>query len=364
MKKKDRGLSEKEVKKTFKGRVALNASKRIYGGWEMALYRNGIRPNAIKDERIIEEITPKVMELYEGGKTQTEISKDLNISVGTVRSILSRNGIGVYDSRIWFEKGVKYLDKDAVDLFIKNIIEESKKGAITVDFIKNNYKLEYASIKRIYGNVSNAIISSGEYVLDKPVPRKWTREFLIDQIKKGYAEGELLNLTYLSEGDGSSAVMYAREEFGSWEEAVESAGIPYEKVSMSSDNNADLGHRFESVVDDLFNEIGIEYCKKGNGKWMPDYIIGDKWIDAKLSQYTYLSKDKNGLTVIDKYEPYCDELEIVYLLGVEDVRRMVTGKTTLVHVYEYVKLLPTDKQATYRRMLEDIKTEVVMRRGA
>lgn len=350
-----RGMTAKEVMSTEGNNYMVTAARREYGSWDMALYENGVMPRRIVDNEVIERITGRVVETYREVETIQGTSKKLGISDSLVRSILKEQGEEIIHKTDWFNNRVPPLPKDEVVEFVRELVRESENTKIDTRDVREKYPLEYFSIVKHYGNLSTAIMESGEYVLDKQVPRKWNRGYLKEQIMLGSILGKSLNHTHMHVGAGATVIAYAREEFGTWKKAIEWAGLDYEKVSLKSTTNADLGREFESVLDDIFTEIGLDYSKENHVTYKPDYVVGSEWIDAKLSEFTHAGKDRDGRTVVDKYEQHCDKLTLVFLLGNENTDRMLTDKTRLVHVSKYVGMLSDDKQAYYRRRLGDIK---------
>jgi hypothetical protein len=177
----------------------------------------------------------------------------------------------------------------------------------------------------------------------------------LSQIRLGYALNMPLNSEHMVRGFGCSTNYYAREAFGSWENAIEAAGIDYGIIKQDTSTLAPLGHEFESVLSEILTDLNVSFKQYDHGKYRPDFVVDNEWIDAKLSQSTFRTKDDNGLTCVDKYEPYCDKLTIVFLRGDKDCDVDVTDKTRLVNVYKYVNKLPEVLRNKYRTRLNDIE---------
>lgn len=354
----DMGRHAKEVIKETGRAVEVTAAKRVYGSWDMALYRNGITPPRITDKKLVEEITPKVLEIYKKCTSITETSTKTGASWHLVKDILKNNNVEIIYKSEWFRNEIPPLAKHEVDTFIRKVIAESTNCKYTVETLEKEYPHETYSIKKYYKNISTAFMESGEYLIDKQVPRAWSNEILKEQILLGHKLGKRLNSSYLQYGAGSSVLRYARDEFGSWERAISWAGLDYRDITLEEKGNSDLGREFENTLDEILTELGIGFKKEDHDIYKPDYVIGSEWMDAKLSEYTYLGKDRNGQNVIDKYEPHCDKLTLVFLLGNEATDRYISEKTRLVHVSKYVGMLPEDKQAYYGRRLDEIKQKI------
>lgn len=351
-----RGLLKKEAQNSLEGRVLVAASQRMYGSWDNALKECGIVPFRA-DKETVEQYTPKIVEMYTNGSSIGKITKEVPLSHHAVRRALVNNGIDIISSseRASRESPIIH-SKEEVNKYINELLEASVNERITSYYIKEHNPEMLRSITKYYKTISNAFAESGQYLLDKKVPKVWTRDFLNKQLKLGKDLGLPLNSTYFTERS-PSVESFARKEYGTWENALKDAGVPLEYVRTSSTEFAKLGNMFEDVLRGILNELGYEMTENTHDRWCPDFVIGDKWVDAKLSEYTYLGKDDNGLTVIDKYEPYCEELELVFLRGNRGTCRKLSEKTTLVHVSKYVNKLPTDRQEHYNDILTQIERE-------
>jgi hypothetical protein len=159
----------------------------------------------------------------------------------------------------------------------------------------------------------------------------------------------------MTKGFGCSAETYAREAFGSWENAVKAADINYEDVRQDGSTLAPLGHEFEGVLSEILADLNVPFKQYDHDKYRPDFVVDNEWIDAKLSQFTYRTQDDNGLTCVDKYEPHCDKLTLIFLRGNRECDAMVTDKTRLVSVYKYVNKLPDSLRGKYYAKLDEIE---------
>jgi hypothetical protein len=122
------------------------------------------------------------------------------------------------------------------------------------------------------------------------------------------------------------------------------------KNRKTAQHTIPLGLSFEKILGDILTELEVPFKKGYSRTIKPDFNLGNKWIDAKLSKTTYLSPT---CKTIEKYEPLCEELELVYLIG-DSSTQVLTEKTKLVHVSEYTKELPKDKQIFYQKLLDEL----------
>ncbi|MGG2024230.1 hypothetical protein AB1282_00330 [Gottfriedia sp. S16(2024)] len=176
----------------------------------------------------------------------------------------------------------------------------------------------------------------------------WTDEIIIEKLTEAlenrYTSMEIRN-KYVGLGDSLD------RRFGGIHNACKHFGLP----SIERDG-ADIykhsGWKFEDILGELFNELDIKYEKYKHDKYRPDFVVGKRWFDAKLSEWTI-----NTCNTIENYEPLCSSLTIVYLRGREH-DRMLTNKTRMVHVNKYVKQLPRDKRGYFYAKFNDILTKL------
>lgn len=328
---------------------------RHYGSWHNALRGNGLKPFYNDNVAGYED---DILSLYSEGKSGSQIAKLLGISESAIYEILKQNNVETDAKRYTrgLYQGVKQaLCAEEAMTFVKKLLKESADTRVNTHNIKRDYPFEYFSVKHHYKTFSNAFKVSGEYLLDKGVPKKWSKGFLLSQIKLGHQLGKQLNSDYLIKGFGCSTETYAREAFGSWENAVRAAGIDYESIRKDGSTLAPLGHEFESVLSEILTDLNLPYTRYDHERYRPDFVLDTEWVDAKLSQFTYKSPDDNGLTVIDKYEPYCDKLTLVFLRGNKECDVNITEKTRLVNVYKYVNKLPDNLRGKYYAKLDEIE---------
>lgn len=352
----ERGFTETRVKSSVDGRILIAASRRIYGYWDVAIKEAGIIPARANEDMII-EYTPEIIKLYSEGVPISRIGEVVPISHSTIKRVLVDNGFTIISAQEWssINNPVLY-DKQEVDEYIKYLLNLSIERKVTVGTVKKDNPEMLRAIKYYYKSFRNAFVNRGEYLLDKKIPKSWNREFLIAQLKLGASLGKPLNSSYFTYNCPSTE-NYARKEFGSWENALVEADIPLDAVYIGAAEFSKLGHTFEDILGQILVELGYSLLDSPHDRWQPDFAVGNKWIDAKLSEYTHTSKDKSGLTVIEKYEPCCDELELVFLRGNRKTSRKLSGKTTLIHVSHYVNKLPESRRDHYNEILTQIERE-------
>jgi hypothetical protein len=325
-----------------------SGAARFYGDWYTALRENGVKP--FRNDNVNNH-EADILRLYKDGKSGLEISRLIGVSESSIYELLKRNNVEADRNRYYSEP----ISLQDTMHFVKSLINQASSKRIVTSDTKRQYPLEWYSIKYHFGGMTEAVKQSGEYVLDKGVPRKWSKSYLLSQIKLGYQLRVPLNNDYLNKGYGCSATTYARKAFGSWGNAIKAAGINYEDIRQDGSTLAPLGHEFEGVLSEILTDLNVRFTRYDHDKYRPDFVINSEWIDAKLSQFTYRTQDANGLTCVDKYEPHCDKLTLVFLRGNKECDAMVTDKTRLVSVYKYVNKLPDSLRGKYYAKLNEIE---------
>jgi hypothetical protein len=340
-----------------------------YGSWKSALITLGLRQEKSKVSVAKRKWTPALtktalIDALEKGYRKVDIHKKepclyatINVNYGSIEHFANIHGVdlssyGLAVNEVYRIKEPpnfapkEYESKDKIVAFIKQLINSGVK--IDEAYLLLNHPVEHLSIKHYYGSLAEAFSLIDVYILDKNVPKRWSLEFLSAQISLGYRLNKPLNSEYIRQ-NAQGAEEYARRMFGSWKKAVLNAGVPIEYVELDSQKCARAGHRFEEILGEIFQDLGVNFQKYEHEKWRPDFVVGNHWIDAKLSQYTVFSAG-----TIEKYEPHCDELTIVFLRGDKHYDKKLTKKTRMVSVYGLLKDLSEEKQGYYHGILSSM----------
>jgi hypothetical protein len=177
---------------------------------------------------------------------------------------------------------------------------------------------------------------------------------IIAEIWRRYREGLPLNYSAIRNEDDALR-RRTTALFGGYRYAVEASGFTYDKVRVDTDMASYYGNVFEGLVGEIFNELSIENEQYAHSKYNPDFVLShNRWVDAKLSEWTIANRDCD---TIEKYEPFCRSLTIVYLRCREN-DRMVTSKTRLIHVNKYVKQLPRHKRGYFYAKFDEIERKL------
>ena len=190
-------------------------------------------------------------------------------------------------------------------------------------------------------------------------PDLTTVEGIKREIVRMWYIGSPMNYAYVRE-KRRHVLDAANKQIGSWKKAVESVGLDYDSITVTSNILSECGTDFENLFAKILTELGYEYIREGEGisKMMPkftlkpDFILPNwRWIDCKLSEWTdiretltrYHGENPNGIT-------------IVYLRGKNHQReRGRKWKYEHISVYQFTKQLPDDRRTYYESELRKIE---------
>src|SRR5690625_6488667 len=92
------------------------------------------------------------------------------------------------------------------------------------------------------------------------------------------------------------------KQIGSWRKAVESIGLNYKDVSVTTNVLSECGTAFEDLFAKILTELGYEYIREGEGvsevvpefTLKPDFILPNwRWVDCKLSEWTDIRSEEH-----------------------------------------------------------------------
>lgn len=116
--------------------------------------------------------------------------------------------------------------------------------------------------------------------------------------------------------------------------------------SNPSERFISLGLEFEDMVGKYIFSDAEKQVVVGNCR--PDFIIGDRWVDTKLSRSTVFDYRDN---TIEKYLQRTDDLLIVYALDDGHVPKHIPENVKLTHVSEFYEDLPPEIIAEFEDFL-------------
>ncbi|PHC05694.1 hypothetical protein COF04_03715 [Bacillus toyonensis] len=142
---------------------------------------------------------------------------------------------------------------------------------------------------------------------------------------------------------------------------------------LSSDNMSKyfiaLGSKLEEIIFNMLRELKPNIILRNiinidNKTLIPDYYLEEDsqiiFMDSKLTYDTAVSVNKRAkdgyLTTHQRYEPYCDKLLMLYLIG-DKLRKEISQKTTLIHVDYLLSGLSLEKKKQYKEQLEKLEED-------
>lgn len=217
------------------------------------------------------------------------------------------------------------------DDFINNLVEiysefyEGLNAKKIKKLIRYNHEIDrLEKVVEVYG------IEIRDYLFPRPYSKKWRQINTI--IEKSFESFEdFYNLFQLNKKLSKS---YNRDKFKQY---------------------ITLGKEFEKIVGDVLNEVfgDCEYHKKVIDS-IPDFVIGNRWYDAKLSRSTALNKN---CKTIDKYRKHTDYLTIIYAI---DDTEDSDDRADFIHITDYYPYISENLQ---RKIDAFIKNASIIKKG-
>lgn len=337
--------------KDAKDRSKYSASVKRWGTWGQALARHGYASERLGSD---EEVAEKYLKERQSGINRNNVSHRTTI----------RNRFGSFDKLnelVGFVEPVKYIpelmEAFEVDAEVSYILLKEKRDITSAVLDSHNPDLSF-SIREHYGTVLNYFTqrTSDFYALPR-VPYEWTEESVIRHLKRWIREGEPVNYVAVS-NDRRGILDASLRLFGGWDKAFESIGLDYEDYRVDTNMASAYGFKFEELVAEILTELDIRFRREPaiNG-CHPDYVVGDHWIDAKLSEWTIRAPD---CETVKKYEPHCGKLSIYYLRGYGngDGITKISEKTTLYPVTSLIERLPEPERKIYEDKANELLNEL------
>ena len=122
--------------------------------------------------------------------------------------------------QIWFPEMIQ-----------QHILSRLDKEPLNSHYYATNYPDVYAAAERTFGSWGEAIESCGlDYSLIKKY-KSWTRQSVLDEIRRLAKEGEPL-FSQNAQDHHKPLYMAAIKRFGNWGKALQSAGVDYKSVRL------------------------------------------------------------------------------------------------------------------------------------
>ena len=372
-------LTYMDIRKNNSGLISRMI--KYFGSIANAMREAGINYDDIKKQKAIrkwtlDKIKSEILSIKENGEPLNVnyiIANHRQLYRATVSHLESwGNALGIVGidyqkiKREVIERGKENSILYTKEYVIKELINMKRMGLI----LSQKYVLEYNSalIDACYnrfGSLKHAIEIAGfnyeeelglareEWLKrQRDVQLKWTEEKVIEKIIMLSDKGIPLSKSYM-QNNYQSLYDGANNRFGSWGKAVASAGLNYEEFREDRYKASYCGQLFESLVDELLEDLGVEYEKYKHVRWNPDYVLRNGvWMDAKLSQWTVY-----GSKTLERYKEHCRLLTIVFMRGRrgEISDEMIDKNVRLISVYKFIKQLPRYKQVKYYNKIDEIE---------
>lgn len=207
------------------------------------------------------------------------------------------------------------------------------KEKLTHNYVYQHYPRLFKRALRHFGSWRKGLEEVG---VDYSKIRKWTKwdkTKVISEILSLYETGEDLSIT-AAEKSHPHLVHSANTIFkGQWANAIESAGLDYDKIRRDRATEGYHGHLFEKYGRQALQLLGIKGRKKyfifSGYACYPDFVDNrGNWYDFKLDIW-----GKNVRKTIVKYTKHTKSLTIVYLRG-NVTKRYKTKKIRFVNIVE------------------------------
>lgn len=247
------------------------------------------------------------------------------------------------NNRKWSEK-----------IIYNELLEFKSQGKLYSTNVNNDNPHLYNTIYRYFESWGNCLDYFGLQENDTKRRRFKDNIQIINEINKIHNKG--YRLSY-----GNMIHRYpklyrrAMKIFGSWANAVNASGIDYyNDIITDSSLYINSGLEFEFVLGEILQELGVNFNKYQHEYLRPDFVMRNEcWLDAKLSEWTVFSSE-----TIEKYEPQCKLLTIVFLRGSKQYDKMITSKTRMISVYKLIRQLRKDKQIYFKERLIAIEKRI------
>ncbi|MCS7186642.1 MAG: hypothetical protein RMK89_06795 [Armatimonadota bacterium] len=233
-------LNIASVRRVFSPLASIACSRKYFGSWRAAIEAAGFNYDEVvkvrrwTKERIVEEIK----RLHAEGK---------DLRPGAVSKIAPRLVTAARDPRYFgswrsaveaaginYDEMVKQMREREVDRIKQSIIEEIRRlyNEGKLNEISSAWRTHPQLFRRArhrFGSWQEAIEAAGLSYSDIVKRLRWTKERIIEEIKRLYNEGKDLRVSVIQkEYPSLLASAQSKRYFGSWRAAVEAAGIDYE----------------------------------------------------------------------------------------------------------------------------------------
>jgi hypothetical protein len=233
-------LNMASVRRVFPSLVATACSRRYFGSWKAAIeaarfdYDKVVRIKRWTPEKVLAEIQA----LYQQGADlrPSAVAKHHQTLLVAARKRFGTWAKAVKAAGIDYEAYLRRQHQEWVEADKRYIIEEIRRlyREGRIDELSGAWRHHLTLFRKArhrFGSWKAAIEAAGlnyEAIVSR---RKWTKESILREIQRLYAEGKDLSVTAMQRNyPNLLAIAQSPYYFGSWQAAIEAAGLDYELI--------------------------------------------------------------------------------------------------------------------------------------
>ena len=340
------------------------AAGKYFGSWGNAVNEAGLDYEAINlyskwsKQKIIDEI----LKLYESGEklNHAHVNK---IYPALTAAVLNKNYFGSWKKAVEAAGldydgireaiGIKKTEEWSKEKIVDEILELYNSGddLNANNMRKVNIALYGAAVnKRYFGSWEKAIETAGLDYDEIRRYQQWNKQKIIDEILRLHKAGE--DLSYMNiRKDYRALISAAFNYFGNWENAISASGLNYEKIRLDYQTEAYKGFIFQRILKEVFKIINKEVST--NKKYYFDgEICKPDFVDKNTGVWIDAKLRSWGRGIEEtahKYLKYVDKLIIYYLTG--GVRKWYRDKVIFRCVKDFY---PKLREAGRKDIIRDL----------
>jgi hypothetical protein len=233
-------LNMASVRRVFPSLVATACSRRYFGSWKAAIEAAGFDyDKVVRIKRWTpEEVLAEIRALYRQGADlrPSAVAKHHQTLLVAARKRFGTWAKAVKAAGIDYEAYLRRQHQEWVEADKRYIIEEIRRlyREGRIDELSGAWRHHLTLFRKArhrFGSWKAAIEAAGlnyEAIVSR---RKWTKESILREIQRLYAEGKDLSVTAMQRNyPNLLAIAQSPYYFGSWQAAIEAAGLDYELI--------------------------------------------------------------------------------------------------------------------------------------
>jgi hypothetical protein len=233
-------LNMASVRRVFPSLVATACSRRYFGSWKAAIEAAGFDyDKVVRIKRWTpKEVLAEIRALYRQGADlrPSAVAKHHQTLLVAARKRFGTWAKAVKAAGIDYEAYLRRQHQEWVEADKRYIIEEIRRlyREGRIDELSGAWRHHLTLFRKArhrFGSWKAAIEAAGlnyEAIVSR---RKWTKESILREIQRLYAEGKDLSVTAMQRNyPNLLAIAQSPYYFGSWQAAIEAAGLDYELI--------------------------------------------------------------------------------------------------------------------------------------